>query len=304
MDRVLQHPHETPEDFERFLNNLRTRGYGKNHYQVTTPDKTGHPWEYRIHDTDRCLAINGTKGLTLYLRRGQRYFFTFRPLGTEISLFFTDDPAGGKQGDQTDPPSYEPTELNGTPCSVSRFETVSFVITPQFPKLFYYQDKNHKFLGGTIIVFGDKHHDLSLPRSASSSTSKSNWDIRPPKVRERMDRPRESRPRENRQHRSPSRPRRSPSRAPGTREPVRRTHEHERRPVHEHGRRPTQDREHRGPTRPREEGHGHNHRETRPREEGNDRKYYPKINKNNHTRPHNHHDGSDDVVEIDTRRPR
>ena len=193
---LLEYIHGNDDDFDRFLANLTSKGYGRRHFLITTPDKTGHPWENRIYDTPRSFAINGIKGQTIYLRRGHRYFFTFRPNNNAHSLFFTTDPAGGRKGDQTSAIEYEPRELQGTPIPFGEFKTVSFTIPRSFPKIFYYQDKNHKFLGGLIIVLTDnnsEHRNVESEGESESSESSDNpqkWDPLPPEIRAKVENPR------------------------------------------------------------------------------------------------------------------
>ena len=223
---LLEYIHGNDDDFDRFLANLTAKGYGRRHFLITTPDKTGHPWENRIYDSPRSFAINGIKGQTIYLRRGHRYFFTFRQNSNAHALFFTMDPAGGKKGDQTSFAEYEPRSLPGTTPPFGEFKTVSFTIPRSFPKIFYYQDKNHKFLGGLIIVLTDnnsEHRNVESESVADSSTSSSStddpqkWDVVSPEIREKIENPGRGRKRSP----SPRRGKRSPTRSPSRRSPKR-----------------------------------------------------------------------------------
>lgn len=179
---VLQYIHANEADFNCFVTNLTAKGFGRRHFIFTTPDKTGHPWFNRIYDSDRAYAVNGIKGDTIYLRRGRRYFFTYRPssdLDQQFGLLFTEDPAGGKKGDQTANPEYEPHEIVGIPPAITDFKTVSFEIHPSFPKIAYYQDRYSKFLGGLILVI-DEEDDPEVPESRDHKKA-------PPDDRERED---------------------------------------------------------------------------------------------------------------------
>jgi hypothetical protein len=153
-------------------------------FTITVVPKQGHPWQNHITQTNDAFAVDGVKGATIYLRRGVRYFFTFNqgpPSGTFVAgttsnfttiiqippivfppttnfthlLFFTTDPAGGKQGGRfpgdVTPTSFNPPAISGTPPPFGQ-GTMSFTVTNAFPKVFYYQDRNFQYLGGTIIV--------------------------------------------------------------------------------------------------------------------------------------------------------
>jgi hypothetical protein len=131
----------------------------RKHFEITTPEKAGHPWEHRITETEDGMAVNGVLGDTIYLRRGRRYCFTFNQTETEQPfehlLFFTQDPAGGKQGGKvtgdTDPVDYDPAKIPGTPDPFGE-GCQSFKIDCDYPKISYYQCKNHEFMGGLVIV--------------------------------------------------------------------------------------------------------------------------------------------------------
>ncbi len=128
---------------------------------VTNVSKVGHPWEHRITTTDQCLAVNGEKGKTLFLKRGTRYTFTFDQTPNEATgvldhaLYFTADPGGGPKGGkfpgEFDPCSYDPVSIEGTP-SPYRTGSRSFLITSFLPTVFYYQSRHDSFMGGIIFI--------------------------------------------------------------------------------------------------------------------------------------------------------
>jgi hypothetical protein len=110
-------------------------------YAVTLVPKSQHPWFSHI-DGNFGYAINNVPGATLILRRGLVYNFTLYNNDPEYYLYFTTDPIGGP-GDIL--------YLNGTPPPFNN-GTVTLYIGDNIPHVFYYQDKNHKFAGGIIIV--------------------------------------------------------------------------------------------------------------------------------------------------------
>lgn len=229
---LLQYVHSNEGDFDCFLSNLNAKGFGRRHYIFTTPDKTGHPWSNRIYDSSEAYAVNGIKGDVIYLRRGHRYFFTYRisHVNTEAAsdnrhhgLFFTEDPAGGRKGDQT-VADYEPREIPGLPASVHDFKTFSFVVINAFPKICYYQDRYSKFMGGLIIVLDDD--DVTINRNITNSNrdnkhhkdhkdhkydkhnkdrhmpKQDDWDVVEPDLRSKIDNPkRRPSPNRGRHHR-------------------------------------------------------------------------------------------------------
>lgn len=175
---IIEFVHEDSQSYQQFLNGLERRGLSDKHFEIRVVDKKGHPWEHRITDTDRSYQINGVKGLRIHLTRGNRYFFTFFPMenSEEFSLFFTADPVGGKKGDISDSHNYEPVSIKGTPMA-NKFMSFSFIIRQDstvFPTVLYYQDRNHRFMGGMIIVGSDRaksgHH--SKPHKPKENVKK------------------------------------------------------------------------------------------------------------------------------------
>jgi hypothetical protein len=110
-------------------------------YTVTLIPKSRHPWFPHI-DGDYGYAINNIPGAVLVLRRGLTYNFTFNNDNPEYSMYFTSDPVGGPMDN---------LYLDGTPPPFNN-GTVTLYISDTTPHVFYYQDKNHKFSGGLIIV--------------------------------------------------------------------------------------------------------------------------------------------------------
>lgn len=161
---LTEYIHATSSDFDKFLSEIYRKKYNKRHFLVTVEPKEGkdrHPWEQRIYDTDYCFSVNSKKGRSLFLKRNVKYFFTFHnnDESADHEFFFTTDPAGGQRGDQTADKNYEPVEIPGTPRPFSEYKSVSFNVTNQFPKVFYYQDRLHKFLGGLVFVVDDNDDD-------------------------------------------------------------------------------------------------------------------------------------------------
>ncbi len=115
-----------------------------------------HPWEHRITDTDMCFAVNGVRGKTLFLRRGNTYYFEIKQKPDRNGhlnqyLYFTTDPMGGVAGEHTDNPSYDPAPMDGAPDPTAN-GVVCYKVTSKTPKLFYYQSKTFQMLGGPIVV--------------------------------------------------------------------------------------------------------------------------------------------------------
>ncbi len=137
-------------------------------YTITTPLKAGHPWEHHITETDRAFSVTypsckTVKGGTIRVKRGKKYTFTFNQTSQtqpfQFLLFFTTDPTGGKAGGKVpgdvDPVNYNPIPIPTTPAPFGS-GSQSFTVTNNFPKIFYYQDRNNQFMGGLIIVEDDR----------------------------------------------------------------------------------------------------------------------------------------------------
>jgi hypothetical protein len=108
-----------------------------------------HPWEKRIN-SEVCFAVNGVRGKTLFLRRGNTYYFEIKQKSDNKNgaqhLYFTTDPmGGGKSG------AYDPTPMEGSPEPTAN-GVVCYKVTSNTPKLFYYQSRSSPMLGGTIVV--------------------------------------------------------------------------------------------------------------------------------------------------------
>ena len=151
-------------------------------FLVSVVNKIGHPWEHHITESNEAFAINGVKGAVLFLKRGGSYTFTINQPNPNLGethehlLFFTADPTGGRRGGKffgdLDPTNYEPRSLPNLNATVIHNTTtnnnnitilntqsfiiadgsITFTITNTFPRIFYYQCKNHQFEGGLIIV--------------------------------------------------------------------------------------------------------------------------------------------------------
>ncbi len=159
---VVEFSHPNEEDYQKFVDFLSRHSLRHTHFVITNMSKEGHPWERRITCKD-AFAVNGKRGRTIFLIRGQRYFFTFRqaemplrPEGPfEHLLCFTTDPMGGP----------EALPLTGTPAPFGEFKTVSFRIDDKFPETFYYQCHKQPFLGGPIIVHTHIFKEMTRERS-------------------------------------------------------------------------------------------------------------------------------------------
>jgi len=128
----------------------------KNEFQVMVDGKEGHPWERDITTTDKCFSIDGHKGGTVYVKRGEDYYFDVKQNYKSVEghetnkeknhLYFTSDHSGGKTliGGHSKP-------LPGSPDPISHGR-VKLHIGRDCPDVFYYQSAEHKFMGGTIVV--------------------------------------------------------------------------------------------------------------------------------------------------------
>jgi len=115
-----------------------------------------HPWEHRITETELCFAINGIRGKTVFLRRGNTYYFEIKQKPDKKGhlsqyMYFTTDPMGGVAGDHSDNPAFDPSPMEGSPDPTAN-GVVCLKITNKTPKLFYYQSKTYQMLGGPIVV--------------------------------------------------------------------------------------------------------------------------------------------------------
>lgn len=145
---------------------------------ITIVNKIGHPWEHHITESNEAFAVNGVKGAVLFLKKCGTYTFNINQPNPNLGethehlLFFTADPTGGRRGGKfygdLDPPNYEPKSLpsiNATAIinntAISTFNitvpiiadgSITFTINNTFPRIFYYQCKNHQFEGGLIIL--------------------------------------------------------------------------------------------------------------------------------------------------------
>lgn len=122
-------------------------------YNVKFQSKRGHPWEHRIVDSNQAIAIDGVLGKELHLTRGHVYKFNVSQslLGSKLSFYFTADVQGGPVGQAADSPTYDPVKLPGTFEPVSS-GTVFLRIDDSFPKLFYYQCREQRCMGGLVFV--------------------------------------------------------------------------------------------------------------------------------------------------------
>lgn len=118
-------------------------------FDVSFVPKAGHPWEHRILGAWG-IAVDGKLGKPLHLTRGHYYIFNVVGDGSE-RFYFTADPMGGKQGDDADSPSYDPVKLEGTPEPIANGKVCLFV-SPSIPKMFYYQSRDNRMLGGIVFV--------------------------------------------------------------------------------------------------------------------------------------------------------
>lgn len=116
-------------------------------------ERKHHPHINRITDNDKCFAVNGQAGAIIHLKRGRKYTFRVKQEANDYPqpFMFTSDLAGGVAGDAC-ASNWQPGELPNTGPAVTNDTVV--LDTKTLPKLFYYQSKNAKFLGGMVMVHG------------------------------------------------------------------------------------------------------------------------------------------------------
>jgi hypothetical protein len=119
----------------------KTRGY---HFQVSISDKKGHPYE-ESNKCNTCFVIDGCKGKTLNLKRGNTYYFTLtQDMNFDKTythhLYFTEDSIGGPCN-----------KLKGSPDMIGE-GTVCLKLDDSYPDQFYYQSMDCCYAGGKIIV--------------------------------------------------------------------------------------------------------------------------------------------------------
>lgn len=106
--------------------------------KVTVGPKKGHPAEHRISG-NYCYYVGGTPGMTLSLERDKPYIFKLDSNNIGAELIFTTDPMGSKGA----------VSLKGI-NSIKSGNDGLVVFGKDSPNEFYYQDKNHAFLGGSV----------------------------------------------------------------------------------------------------------------------------------------------------------
>ncbi|MEO6068779.1 MAG: hypothetical protein ABIQ41_12465 [Gemmatimonadales bacterium] len=114
-------------------------------FVITYGPKAGHPWaEYNKGD-NQSIHINGKNGPVLHLYRDCTYFFCVEQKHCESGdvhqFVLTNKPDGGK-GSKIIPGGFEPVSKG---C-------VSLKVTKSTPRYFYYQDADHSYEGGLVIV--------------------------------------------------------------------------------------------------------------------------------------------------------
>ena len=130
------------------LENCRCAGKAKGKtFTVRLVDKVGHPWEHRIVGTDKCIALNDTKGPTLHLTCGHYYLFDV-DMSDGSSFFFTTDPMGAGP---SDPSSWKPPVLPGAP-GPAQSGIVCLKVTKDMPRIFYYNNDKHSCMGGICTI--------------------------------------------------------------------------------------------------------------------------------------------------------
>lgn len=119
----------------------KSSGRGKK-FIVSFGSKGGHAWEEYNHKSNESIHINGKNGPVLHLYRGCVYFFCIEKCSNSGHEFvLTNSPVGGKNAKSI----------------VGGFEPISegcvgFKVTKSTPRYFFYQDTQHKYLGGLVIV--------------------------------------------------------------------------------------------------------------------------------------------------------
>jgi len=125
-------------------------------FEVGLASKCGHPWEHRILDSTRAWMVNGSLGKTIHVKRGNTYLFKVNQSADakgiyQHHLYFTTDPIGGKRGEACDNGMHDACPLALSPSPIAS-GSVALKIHDTYPDTFYYQCRNHKAMGGLVVV--------------------------------------------------------------------------------------------------------------------------------------------------------
>ncbi len=106
-------------------------------FAVNVCHKIDHP--YAITRDSKVYSVNNAKAKTLHLIRGHTYMFNIVS-DTGYEFYFTDSPVGGEKY----------ASLPG--CKSTSSGPLLLEVTDHLPEYFYYQDRNHKYMGGLVLV--------------------------------------------------------------------------------------------------------------------------------------------------------
>lgn len=113
-------------------------------FNVSFASKVGHPWEDRIEGAEG-IVVDKVLGKSLHFTRGNVYLFKVSQEEDHLhhTFYLTADPLGGP-GEVASklPGSFEPLS-DGTAC---------LMIGASMPKIFYYQCRQHRMMGGLCFV--------------------------------------------------------------------------------------------------------------------------------------------------------
>ena len=113
-------------------------------FNITFVDKEEHPQSSLIPDGFPAIAVNGTVGGRLKLRKGYIYYFNVKPnpIYPDVHFYLTTDPYGG-------PDNYVDSVGNTIPIASGAF---NLDVDRNLPPKFYYQLKEAANAGGNCIV--------------------------------------------------------------------------------------------------------------------------------------------------------
>lgn len=119
-------------------------------FTVSIQRKNDHP--YTLDCDSKVYGVNNSKARTLHLIRGHKYMFNVMQ-----------DP--NRYGDYDHEFCFTPSSIGGAGSKKSQWGCKStctgpllLEVTDDMPDYFYYQDRNHKYMGGLIIVHSKKEY--------------------------------------------------------------------------------------------------------------------------------------------------
>ena len=119
-------------------------------FTVVIQRKNDHP--YTLDCDSKVYCVNNSKARTLHLIRGHKYMFNIiqspnRYGDYDHELYFTGSSIGGEGGKKS---------LWG--CKSTYSGPLLLEVTDEMPEYLYYQDRNHKYMGGLIIIHSKKEY--------------------------------------------------------------------------------------------------------------------------------------------------